>query len=404
MPMKRLNGISRVCAGYLALVVLAFVVRTVALSRVDAGETGVRFSAASGVHSADLPPGYHYEIPGLHRIYSLPSRFLFMTYAGDSVLTVRTKDNNTVRVDVSIPYRIVRGEAWKIANDGNHVLAADGSYRFQRFAKRAADDVLLSQLAKLSSVEFYNTQRRLEVASVALRKLNEELTQYHLEADSVLIRQAYFRSEYEQQLAQIQLNEQTKLLDAAKGQVANEQQRLDNYHQGTEARVAAKEQDWARQIANLERAYMVGSIDVAGDQTPGAARRVLAAHTAVPRAELVVSAASALGIAEPDLSEAHLLGIKNIQAETVEYRQRVYAEADGVAARLGAEGDAKVAEVQGAYERRINELLDGPGGRAYVAYNAAENIQFAKTLTFQSTDGIPAVYRLREFARLFMGL
>ncbi|TPV94805.1 MAG: SPFH domain-containing protein [Myxococcales bacterium FL481] len=400
---NRLRGVARLSAGYLAFVLIAFGFRACFLDRVNVGETGVRFSALSGVYAEDLEPGYHYEIPGLHQIYSLPSRYLFLNYAGGDALTVRTKDNNTVQVDVSIPYRIVQGQAWEIAEDGNHVLVGDGVYRFERFAKRAADDVLLAELAKLSSVHFYNTEKRLGVAGNALRQLNEELAQYHLEADSVLIRQAYFRKEYEQQLAQIQLNEQTKLLDAAKGDVAKEQQRLDNYNQGTAARVAAKEQDWARRIADLERAYMVGSIDVGEDQTPGAARRGLVALGNEERNALVAAAAQTLGVDSDDITDAHLLGIKNVQAETIEYKDRVYAEADGVAARLAAQGDAKVAEVQGAYERRINELLNSPGGRAYVAYNAAANISFADTLTFQSRDGVPVVYRLREFARQFMG-
>ena len=69
----------------------------------------------------------------------------------------------------------------------------------------------------------------------------------------------------------------------------------------------------------------------------------------------------------------------------------------------GAEGNAKVAQVNGAYEARINRLLDSPAGRAYVAYNAAANVKFAKTLSFQSSDGIPSVLRLGDFARTFMG-
>lgn len=399
----RPKGFAAVCAGYLGLLLLALATRSCFVARVDLDRTGVRFSAMSGVLEGDLDPGYHWEVPGLHRVYSLPSHYLFINYADSSVLTVRTKDNNTVHVDVSIPYRIKPGEAWEIAEDGNHVVAAGDAFRFERFAKRAADDVLLSELAKLSSEHFYKTEKRIEVATAALEALNEKLAPFHLEADSVLIRQAYFRKEYEQQLSRIQLSEQTKLLDAAKSRVATEQQKLDNYNQGTAARVAAKEQDWARRIADLERAYMVGAIEHDDDQMPGAARAGLAALPQAQRQTLDASTAETLGVEPGDLSEAHLLGIKNIDAETAEYKNRVYAEAEGVAARLIAEGEAKVAQVQGAYEQRLNQLLDSPGGRAYVAYRAAENVNFAETLTFQSRDGVPIVYRLRDFARAFMG-
>jgi hypothetical protein len=81
----------------------------------------------------------------------------------------------------------------------------------------------------------------------------------------------------------------------------------------------------------------------------------------------------------------------------------VTAAADAIEARLGAEGDAMVAKVQGEYENKLNTLLGSPAGRAFVAWQAAENVKFAETLTFSSSEGIPSVLRLRQFAELFMG-
>ena len=62
-----------------------------------------------------------------------------------------------------------------------------------------------------------------------------------------------------------------------------------------------------------------------------------------------------------------------------------------------------VAKVQGEYESKLNALLGSPAGKAYVAWQAADNVKFGETLTFSSSDGIPAVLRLRAFAELFMG-
>jgi len=59
--------------------------------------------------------------------------------------------------------------------------------------------------------------------------------------------------------------------------------------------------------------------------------------------------------------------------------------------------------VQGEYESKLNQLLGSPAGKAYVAYKTAENVEFAKTLTFSSSEGIPSVLRLRSFAEQFMG-
>ena len=70
---------------------------------------------------------------------------------------------------------------------------------------------------------------------------------------------------------------------------------------------------------------------------------------------------------------------------------------------MTAQGAVLVAKVQGEYESRLNALLGSPAGAAYVAYLAAGNVKFSDTLTFSSGEGIPAVLRLREFARRFMG-
>jgi regulator of protease activity HflC (stomatin/prohibitin superfamily) len=388
--------------GLLAFAVF-LLVRMTAMTIVDVGTVGVRYNNALGLQREDLKPGYHFELLGLQRIWRLPSRYLLITYADDNVLSIRTKDNNTVNVDVAIPYRIKPGEAWKIMDVGNHLEDGEGRYRFQRFAEETVTSVLRGHLAQLRSEDFYHTDRRLEVAANTLKLLNEKLEPYHLEANTVLMRAAYFRPEYESQLAQIQFNEQQKLLDGAKRAVATRQQSLDNFVQQSNAMVSAKEQDWGKRIAQLDRAYQVGVIDTEGDRSPGAARRKLEALSPEARAELVKQAGEIYGLEESRITDGHLLGIKNIEAETTEYSRRIVAEADAVSARLSAEGDARVAKIRGDFEGRVNSLLNTPAGRAYVGYNAADKVNFASDLTFQSTEGIPSVLRLGEFAEQFMG-
>ena len=114
-------------------------------------------------------------------------------------------------------------------------------------------------------------------------------------------------------------------------------------------------------------------------------------------------AAKIFGLDVASVNDPYLIGIKNIQAETLEYKNRVTAEAEGVSARLEAEGEALVARVQGEYETKLNALLSSPAGRAYVAWTAAANVTFGQTLTFSSQEGIPSVLRLRRFAEQFMG-
>jgi hypothetical protein len=224
----------------------------------------------------------------------------------------------------------------------------------------------------------------------------------HIEAQAVLVRAVRFRPDYEKQLQTIQLNEQNKLLDAASQKLAGVQQSLDNYQQGTSAQVSQRTQEAVKRQAELQRAYQVGLLD-AGSATPGAARTKLATMKSDEVAALRAQAAKIFGIDPESVGDEYLIGINNIAAETLEYKNRVKGEADGIEARLGAEGDAMVAKVQGAYETNLNALLSSPGGKAYIAWQAAENIKFGDTLTFSSSEGIPSVLRLRQFAELFMG-
>jgi regulator of protease activity HflC (stomatin/prohibitin superfamily) len=388
-----------------ALVLL--IVPWIFFARVDPGEVGVRRSAAAGVDTEDLGPGWRLRIPGYHKIIYLPSTYFFLDYTNDDTgpqepLEIRTKDNNTVTIDVSVPVRIKPGHAHDVVATGNHIKDG-GRYRYQRLAEQTTVSVLREELANLDSVGFYSTERRLEIAQKSLEMLNKHLDELHLEAQAVLIRAVRFRPEYERQLGQIQLNEQNKLLDHARERVAAEQQKFDNFSQGTQALASAREQDWIKRQAELERAYQIGVLDIV-DPTPGAARAQLATKTPEEVTELRTRAAKVFGLDDPaTVSDAYLIGIKNIQAETLEYKNRINAEADAVAGRLGAEGDAMVAKVQGEYESKLNALLNSPGGRAFVAWQAADNVTFAKELTFSSQDGIPSVLRLRRFAEQFMG-
>ncbi len=388
-----------------ALVLL--IAPTCFISTVPLGYIGVRSSNFSGVNEADLEPGWNLNIASVHNITLLPSRYLFLDYGSEESqgLQIRTRDNNNVFVDISVPYRIKPGEAHLIMKAGNHLQSGKDTFGFQRLASEITVSVLREDLANLTSSDFYNTDKRLAVADSTLEVLNKELAPLHLEAQAVLVRAVTFRPEYEVQLQQIQLNEQNKLLDGARQRVAQQQQELDNFELKTTALANALQQDWVKKQADLERAYQVGFLfDPDADRTPGAARRQFANLTEADLDKLREEAAKVLEIDDKTkINEAYMLGIQNISAETLEYKQRVTAEADGISGRLKAEGDADVAAVRGEFETKINALLGSPAGRAYVAWKSAENITFGETLTFQSREGVPSVLRLRNFALEFMG-
>lgn len=405
------NPVLRIARALSLIVLACWIVPLVCTTTIGPDRIGVRQSNLSGVGEEDLEPGWALAIPGVHTIISLPRRYEYLDYTGDEVgmqqpLQIRTKDNNIVLLDVSVPYRIQPGKAWQLVQTGNHQRDANDRYRFQRLAEETTVSVLRERLAELTSSDFYSTDRRLEVSATTLKILNDKLGELHLEASAVLIRSVKFREEYEKQLQQIQLNEQKKLLDAAAQTVANEQQKLDNYIQGTNALAAAREQKWIERRANLERAYQVGIIDIGDDTAAGGARAKLAALTPEERAKLIEAATAALQMTPEEaakIDDAYLMGVQNVQAETLQYDQRIHAEADGVNARLQAEADAMVAKVRGEFDAQRNALLATAAGRAFVAWEAAQYVKFASELNFASGDGVPSVLRLREFALKFMG-
>jgi len=453
--------------GFLALLTL----RGLMVDNIEIGHVGVRRSNVGGVVEQDLEPGWRLEVLGLHKIVELPSTYQFLDFTGAEALEIRTKDNNIVTLDISVPYRISPGHAYEIVEAGNHVEDGSGGFRFQRLTRETTIGVLREHLADLQSSDFYDTDRRAKVSDRTLELLNERLDPLHVEANAILIRSVFFPPAYEKQLMQIQLNAQNKLLDGARKLVADKQQELDNYQQRTNALSSSRAQSWRAKLARIDRGYQVGFLGVRVghgvgerdvgeapptdapptdapptdapptdapptdtpttdtpadtsmsddllddpialadlalpdpvDVEPGAARRKLEQMSPEELIAVKAAAAKTLGGKPEDYGDAYLLGVKNIQAETLAYDQQVRASADGVSARLEAEGDALVAEVVGAYEGKINKLLDSPAGRAFVAWQAAANVNFAKDLTFQSSDGIPSVLRLRELAEAFMG-
>ena len=165
-------------------------------------EIGVRTSAVSGVLAEDLAPGWHLRLPGVHKLLVLPSSYFMLDYTNDDrgpqkPLAIRTKDNNTVELDVSVPLRVKPGEAHLLVAAGNHVIDPDGRFRYQRLAEETATSVLREQMATLDSVGFYATDRRLAASAKALDKLNAQLAAMHVEAQAVLVRAVRYRPDYE---------------------------------------------------------------------------------------------------------------------------------------------------------------------------------------------------------------
>src|SRR5690606_23460302 len=110
------KGFVRICQFTLLALVFLWIAPTCFISTVPMGKIGVRSSNMSGVLEDDLEPGWTLDVAGVHALTLLPSHYLFLDYGTDDGqgLQIRTRDNNNVFVDVSVPYRIRPGEAHMI--------------------------------------------------------------------------------------------------------------------------------------------------------------------------------------------------------------------------------------------------------------------------------------------------
>ena len=123
--MQAIGRLARFCA---LAIISCWLLPYLFFSTVGPDEIGVRQSNLSGVSEDDLEPGWALRVPGLHRIIGLPRGYNYLDYTTDEAghqqpLQIRTRDNNTVVLDVTVPYRIKPGEGWSVV-DGFYFAVA----------------------------------------------------------------------------------------------------------------------------------------------------------------------------------------------------------------------------------------------------------------------------------------
>jgi len=390
----------------LALAVVILLATPLLLSmctvNIEPGEIGVRQNNVSGAGIADrdFGPGYHLRIPGVHRFYTLDERYAFIHFSDDTQLDIRTRDNNVVTLDVSVPFRIRPDEGHLVVSNGLHVGDA-----YKERTRNVTMGVLREHLAAMNAPEFFDTDRRLEVTEETLIALNEALQEFHVEAERVYIRAIYYRTEYEGQLQRIQLLQQQALLDAAQQEVANRQQLLDNFNQHTSAMENARNAWWDEQSAVLSRVYTVGfeETDLPYLVDASLSGRGIADDPTTEADEVQMERDALTDVLNQRYSaETYRLGIAGIEAETNRRVAEVEGRTSSLQERYQAEADRVIAEIEFDRDRRVNELLSRPGGRALVALEAAERLSFADELVFHA-DAAPFLFDLGNLAARLMG-
>ncbi len=348
--------------------------------RVPVRTYGVKqFIWAGGIVPEDYGTGYHLGITGIHKWHLLDASTHFLEFvavderqgvspnaaspsffpkhAGPEdmstpahyrypALEIRNRDGNVVTLDVSVPYRIIKGQAHKIVEDGLKSF-------YPERVKATVESVLREVLPEMSNDALIDVDKRLATSIKALEMLQKKLDQFHVIAEAVLIRRVAFPPEYEAKLQQKQLFTQKARLDQAETLKLVEVLRTGTVEKEIAAAEAMSLAEWEKKTETL-------------------------------RAEYAVKVAT-------------------IQSESLQYSKKTRAEADAKYQVKLAEGKLALDRAEALLSQLRSEALSTPGGQIYVAQQAAENLNMGRVTLNSSDPRVPLVLDVHRFAEMLLG-
>ncbi|MFT7517757.1 MAG: regulator of protease activity HflC (stomatin/prohibitin superfamily) [Myxococcota bacterium] len=346
----------------LVLLIVTPLVFSLMFKRIPPATVGVKQNqwGSSGVVEADSATGFRLGISGYHKWHYLPTRthFLHFTgvnsgrYSNDAMsswanpLEIRTTDNNVVNFELSVAYKIIPGQAYKIVMDGLKEHYTDR-------VTSVVTAVMRQELPKLTSEDLQLTDLRMLRVEDTLPRLNEQLKEFHCVAEHILIRKLQFQRDYESKLQEKQYFRQKALLDRALTLVAEEEKVVNVIERQIVAAEMAKTQTWEKDIQIKKSEYEVLIAEI--------------------EAEARIYAAETLAIGESE---------------------RVQAEARG--AFYLAEADALMKELRTA-------ALNSKGGAIMLALEAAENLNLPEVTLNSDDPAVPTILDLSELTKLLIG-
>jgi regulator of protease activity HflC (stomatin/prohibitin superfamily) len=328
--------------------------------RIPAQAVGVRSSKwGGGFEERDFAAGMHLAVPGLHDWYLLDGTSQRIDFGGPPegaegatgaearpALEIRTLDNNQVKIEATVTFRIRAGEAHELVRDG---LELD----YRRRAATTAEDVLRAELRHLSSEDWFDTERRLaEVARLA-PLIDAELAALHLELGRVILHTSGFPASFEEKLQEKQIYYQKAELSKAKRAVEDAQADAGLFSAETESLEKQRLAEWNKTL----------------QEARSAAERALA--EVLPRAKA--------------------------------YERETRAQADLEHDRLIAEGRLAHERAQAEAERLRYEALAGEAGRLYIARLAAQNLAIESVEMDASDPRVPLLFDLDEVTKTLIG-
>ncbi len=356
----------------LAILLLVPLVIGVVFERVPAAAYGVRTAKwGGGVEPKDYTMGIRLGVTGIHRWDFLPrqTHFLHFSERGapvarsslplwsprsgepvvedwDEALVIRTKDNNTVTLDVSVPYRILEGHA--------HLIVAEGlKLIYRERVESQVKDVLRQELAALSSEELQSTEIRLARAREILGPLKQQLHAFHVEPEAILVRRVAFPKQYEERLQEKQFLNQKAKLDIALTIQAKAEQDVEQIRRQIAAAEVKRTREWEKRAQEQRSDYQVL--------------------------------------------------IQQIQSEAGVYEARTRAEGEAERQIAEAEGKLEIERAAALRDELRNQALSSTGGRILLALDAVQNLNIPEVTLNSNDPAVPMLLDLGAMTRLLVG-
>ncbi len=173
-----------------------------AVHTTEANEVGVVVNLLTGLDPEYRPPGATYILPPLITdwyVFSTQAQTLTMVASpdqgdrpGKDDLEFKTRDGNDVGVDVTILYRLEPDKAPYVLTS----VARDDLSLKERIVRPMARSIVRDVLNELSSEDIY-TGRKFEAAERARVVLDEQLAQYGVRCDNVILGDHRFHDRYQ---------------------------------------------------------------------------------------------------------------------------------------------------------------------------------------------------------------
>jgi regulator of protease activity HflC (stomatin/prohibitin superfamily) len=349
----------------LLAVIGIFVAANFLFIKIDLGQTGVRtqqyaFLGDKGVVQEDFGPGWHRNLPLLdtwkifdatvqttefttekerqetRKIYSFLSstsrKYLDAApVGGPGQVELKSKDGYTVRLDVTVKYRVKPGEVHKLYKE----LGSEA--RYKGIVRDQVQKVIRDIFGTMLTEQFYDPEVRRVKTEEGTKVLNSVLSQNSIELIEILIRDIAFDPAYERKILDKKLADQDVELNKSRALAEEKKGETNRIGAETEAKVRVIEQELkAKQLT------MKAETD----------KRIAQIH------------------ADARLSAAKLS-----------------ADADLYKAELEAKGTLLEKEASAEGERLKATALNTPGGANLVAFELVEQLNLGEiTVSTQNND------------------